>query len=169
RGKRNPQNAAGGQWATSTERLHLESVRVVERPEPCADGLTPADLTNVVEATTTCASTLARIPDAGAWTDAVAAVFLALVTANAELCDQLSAARDLLMETAIDAGQLHVGIEAVPAERDAWHGETERLQRQLACELIGSSSVQACYNRRSPTTDPERSRHRMVAWSDCSS
>ena len=59
--------------------------------------------------------------------DDLAALLLALATENAELRLQLGAAQDMLMETAIDAGQLHARIEAVQGERDAWRAEAERL------------------------------------------
>jgi hypothetical protein len=62
----------------------------------------------------------------------VAALLLALATENAELRQQLAAAQDMLMETAIDAGHLHARIEAVQAERDAWRAEVERLQARSA-------------------------------------
>ncbi|SDO51482.1 hypothetical protein SAMN05216360_12517 [Methylobacterium phyllostachyos] len=59
--------------------------------------------------------------------DDVAALLLALATENAELRQQLATAQDMLMETAIDAGQLHARIEVVQDERDAWRAEAERL------------------------------------------
>ena len=59
--------------------------------------------------------------------DDLAALLLALATENAELRQQLAAAQDMLMETAIDAGHLHARIEVVQDERDAWRAETERL------------------------------------------
>jgi predicted nuclease with TOPRIM domain len=45
-----------------------------------------------------------------------AGLLLALATENAELRQQLASAQDLLVETAIDAGQLHARIEALQAE-----------------------------------------------------
>ena len=60
--------------------------------------------------------------------DDVAALLLTLATENAELREQLAAVQDMLVETAIDAGQMHARIEAVQAERDAWRAEAERLQ-----------------------------------------
>jgi len=63
----------------------------------------------------------------GEMSDELAALLLALATENAELRLQLAAAQDMLMETAIDAGQLHARIEAVQDERDAWRAEVERL------------------------------------------
>ncbi|MFC6743874.1 helix-turn-helix domain-containing protein [Methylobacterium persicinum] len=46
RGKPSRRNAAEGQRATSTDQTTPESARVVGRAQPCADGLTPDDLTN---------------------------------------------------------------------------------------------------------------------------
>ncbi|ACB28403.1 hypothetical protein [Methylobacterium radiotolerans] len=60
--------------------------------------------------------------------DDVAALLLVLATENAELRQQLGAAQDMLMETAIDAGHLHARLEVLQAERDAWRAEAERLQ-----------------------------------------
>ena len=62
--------------------------------------------------------------------DDLAALLLALATENAELRQQLATAQDMLMESAIDAGQLHARIEAVQDERDAWREEAERMQAQ---------------------------------------
>ncbi|MDE4915162.1 hypothetical protein PQI07_31610 [Methylobacterium sp. 092160098-2] len=61
--------------------------------------------------------------------DDVAAILLTLAAENAELHEQLAAAQDMLMETAIDAGQLHARFEAIQSERDAWRAEAERLDR----------------------------------------
>jgi uncharacterized coiled-coil DUF342 family protein len=55
-------------------------------------------------------------------------LLLALAAENAELRQQLASAQDMLVETAIDAGQLHARIEALQAERDAWREEAERLR-----------------------------------------
>jgi hypothetical protein len=60
--------------------------------------------------------------------DDVAAILLTLAAENAELRQQLATAQDLLMETAIDAGQMHARVEAIQAERNAWRAEAERLQ-----------------------------------------
>ena len=60
--------------------------------------------------------------------DDVAAILLTLVAENTDLRQQLATAQDMLMETAIDAGNLHALIEAVQAEQDAWRDEAERLQ-----------------------------------------
>lgn len=59
--------------------------------------------------------------------DDVAALLLTLAAENADLRQQLATAQDMLMETAIDAGNLHAMIEAVQVERDAWREEAERL------------------------------------------
>jgi Tfp pilus assembly protein PilN len=60
--------------------------------------------------------------------DDLAALLLALAAENAELRQQLAAAQDMLMETAIDAGHRHARIEAVQDERDAWREGAERLK-----------------------------------------
>ena len=60
--------------------------------------------------------------------DDVAAILLTLAAENTDLRQQLATAQDMLMETAIDAGNLHALIEAVQAEQDAWRDEAERLQ-----------------------------------------
>ncbi len=67
--------------------------------------------------------------------DDVVALLLALATENAELRDQLAAAQDMLVETAIDAGNLHALIEAVQVERDAWRAHAEALMRQDGTSL----------------------------------
>ena len=59
--------------------------------------------------------------------DATDCLVLALAVENAELRQQLAAAQDMLIETAIDAGHLHARLEAMQAERDAWRAETEQL------------------------------------------
>ena len=61
----------------------------------------------------------------------MAALLLTLAAENAELREQLAAAQDMLVETAIDAGQLHARIEAVQAERDVWRDEAERLSSRM--------------------------------------
>ncbi|MCJ2067255.1 hypothetical protein MKK75_00265 [Methylobacterium sp. J-030] len=62
--------------------------------------------------------------------DVVAALLLDLAAENAELREQLAAAQDMLVETAIDAGNMHALVEAIRTERDAWREETARLQAQ---------------------------------------
>ena len=66
--------------------------------------------------------------------DTQADVIAALAIEVAELRDQLAETQELLIKTAVDAGQLHVELEVVrqelaimQAERDAWHLEAERL------------------------------------------
>jgi len=59
--------------------------------------------------------------------DDVTALLLAIARENADLRQQLATAQDMLMETAIDAGNLHAMIEAVQVERDAWRDEAGRL------------------------------------------
>lgn len=61
-------------------------------------------------------------------------LLLALATENTELRQQLSTAQDMLVETAIDAGELHARIEALQVElaemrgqRDTWRAEAMRL------------------------------------------
>jgi hypothetical protein len=58
------------------------------------------------------------------------AILVALAHENADLRRQLASAQDMLIETAIDAGNLHALIEAARTECDAWRAEAERLQRQ---------------------------------------
>lgn len=64
---------------------------------------------------------------------------LALVLEVFELRQQLAAAQDLLVETAIDAGQLHVRMEALQnemadlrADRDRWRAEAQSRGRAVA-------------------------------------
>ncbi|TXN77383.1 hypothetical protein [Methylobacterium sp. WL8] len=59
--------------------------------------------------------------------DETAAVILALATENADLRAALAEAQDLLIETAVDAGEMHARLEEVQreltvarADRDAW-------------------------------------------------
>lgn len=63
--------------------------------------------------------------------DDMVAVLLALATENAELRDQLATAQEMLVETAIDAGNLHALIEAVQSERDAWRAEAEAFRARI--------------------------------------
>jgi regulator of replication initiation timing len=60
--------------------------------------------------------------------DETATLILALSTENAELRAQLAEAQDLLIETAVDAGEMHARVEEMQAERDAWRAEAERLK-----------------------------------------
>ena len=55
------------------------------------------------------------------------ALLLAQATENDELRQQLATAQGLLLEPAIDAGQLPVRLEAIQHEREAWKQEVERL------------------------------------------
>jgi hypothetical protein len=64
--------------------------------------------------------------------DVMAALLLALAAENAELREQLASAQGMLVETAIDAGNMHTLVEAMRTERDAWREEAELLQAQLA-------------------------------------
>jgi septal ring factor EnvC (AmiA/AmiB activator) len=65
--------------------------------------------------------------------DQRSADFLAVVIENAELRAQLVETQDQCVELAVDAGDLHLEIEALRArlaeaerERDAWRAEAER-------------------------------------------
>ncbi len=60
----------------------------------------------------------------------VAAILLTLAAENAELHEQLAAAQEMLVETAIDAGQLHARIQDLQTERDVWRTEAERFGRR---------------------------------------
>ena len=57
-------------------------------------------------------------------------LLLTQVAENAELREQLATSQNLLMETAIDAGNMHALVEAVRVERDAdaWKQEAEQLR-----------------------------------------
>ena len=63
--------------------------------------------------------------------DVVAALLLALAAENPELREQLGSAQDMLVETAINAGNVHALVEAMRTERDAWRKEAERLSRNV--------------------------------------
>ncbi|MCJ2074114.1 hypothetical protein MKK68_00355 [Methylobacterium sp. E-016] len=59
--------------------------------------------------------------------DETTALVLALATENAELRVALAEAQELLIETAVDAGEMHARVEELQAElavartdRDAW-------------------------------------------------
>lgn len=63
----------------------------------------------------------------------VSAELLALVAENSELRLHLAELQDQLFETAVDAGELHIKIQAlweqlvtVEHERDAWRAEAQR-------------------------------------------
>jgi hypothetical protein len=58
--------------------------------------------------------------------DDVAAILLTLANENAELRQQLAAAQDMRLESAIDARNMHASVEALLAERDAWQAEAEQ-------------------------------------------
>lgn len=64
--------------------------------------------------------------------DDVTALLIALARENAELRQQLAAAQDTLMETAVDAGNLYERLEAVQIECNAWRAEAERLRAEAA-------------------------------------
>ncbi|TXM66785.1 hypothetical protein FV226_22990 [Methylobacterium sp. WL12] len=68
--------------------------------------------------------------------DDTANLILALATENVELRTQLAEAQDLLVETAVDAGEMHARLEEVQreltvarADRDAW---MIRVRRQAS-------------------------------------
>lgn len=62
--------------------------------------------------------------------DVVAALLLALAAEYAELREQLASAQDMLVETAIEASNMHALIEAMRTERDAWRDEAEQMRMQ---------------------------------------
>ena len=64
-------------------------------------------------------------------------LILALATQNAALRQQLASAQDLLVETAIDAGQLHARIEVLQAERDALKIQSGGLNERSLRNPIG--------------------------------
>ena len=70
--------------------------------------------------------------------DGTANLILALATENAELRLALAEAQDLLVETAVDAGELHARVEELQTElveargeRDTWRIEAERRPRAM--------------------------------------
>ena len=71
--------------------------------------------------------------------DEAAVLVLALATENAELRAQLAEAQEQLIELAVDAGELHVRIEALQdettdlrADRDRWRAEAHARGRTVA-------------------------------------
>ena len=62
--------------------------------------------------------------------DDVTCLLIALARENAELREQLAATHDMLVETAVDAGNLYERLEAVQIECDAWRAEAERLRAE---------------------------------------
>ena len=56
-----------------------------------------------------------------------AALILALATENAELRAALAEAQDLLVETAVDAGELHARIKELQAEVAMLRGEQDAM------------------------------------------
>lgn len=57
----------------------------------------------------------------------MATILLALAADNAELREQLASAQNMLVETAIDASNMHTLVEVIRTERDAWREEAERV------------------------------------------
>ena len=55
--------------------------------------------------------------------DVMTAILVALTAENAELREQLASTQDMLVETAIDAGNMHALVETMRTERDAWREE----------------------------------------------
>lgn len=88
--------------------------------ESCGPGI-------LVDALTTLALPAASRTRETGMSDDIAALLLTLAAENAELREQLAAAQDMLVETAIDPSHLHDCIEAVQVEQDAWRAEAERL------------------------------------------
>lgn len=86
--------------------------------------------------------------------DVVTALLLALTAANADLREQLASAQDTLVETAIEAGNIHALVEAMRTERDTWREEAERLalpasadhDREPSGDLIALPAVEALRN-----------------------
>ena len=70
--------------------------------------------------------------------DIVAAILLSLAAENAELREQLASAQDMLVETAIDAGNMHALVDAIRTERDAWRDEAERSRYRPVPTITGS-------------------------------
>ena len=55
--------------------------------------------------------------------DETATLILALATENAELRAQMAEAQDMLVETAVDAGEMHAENEALRAKIAAFQGK----------------------------------------------
>ena len=62
--------------------------------------------------------------------DVLTALLLTLAAENAELREQLASTQNMLVETVIDAGNMHALLEAMRTERDAWQEEAERQRGQ---------------------------------------
>ena len=60
------------------------------------------------------------------------ALVLALATENAELRAALAEAQELLIETAIDAGEMHARLEEVQRELDVARAECDAWMKQRA-------------------------------------
>ncbi|MCJ2007739.1 hypothetical protein MKK68_02390 [Methylobacterium sp. E-016] len=86
--------------------------------------------------------------------DDTAALILTLATEIAELRAALAEAQELLIETAVDAGEMHARLEEVHrelavtrADRDAW---MIRARRQASLSPPTSSAFAATLALRSP-------------------
>lgn len=71
--------------------------------------------------------------------DETACLVLALAAENTELRQQLAETQDQCVELAVDAGELHIEIQAlqdelvrVRADRDAWRAATREAGRAVA-------------------------------------
>ncbi len=64
--------------------------------------------------------------------DETAALILALSTENAELRAQLAEAQELLIETAVDAGEMHAEVEALRAQIAALQADRAASGRLVA-------------------------------------
>ena len=71
--------------------------------------------------------------------DDVTALLVAIARENVDLRQQLALAQDMLVETAIDAGNLHALVDAMRTERDAWRDEAERLEARRSPIQVPSS------------------------------
>ena len=68
--------------------------------------------------------------------------------------EQLASAQDMLVETAIDAGNMHALVELMRTERDAWRQEAKRAtlsagadyDRQPSRDLIALPALEALRN-----------------------